>query len=466
MAGNSASPFSNIRPDATFVAQTQAFVKPPVPTAAQVAAAAVKTKTSQIASLQKDIQSLQDLSSIYNQAQYQMSLDQKYINNLKAAIPKGATPTASQTRDINDALAAYQTAAAAFTKQQGIIQTKQNQINSLKQEITKLTTKPKTTKKDATTTTTPPPNTAGDSGTLPYIYNAPMVNSAYLNPFGPQGSSVTDSKVIANPGTFTDARDAWKGVTPSKGVMQMSKIFASKAPAPSAANKKANVIDPNNYGFKFMYNPTNVSMAWGLVDQFSPEYVASGQSQMTAMAIGLMKSTISFSLLLNRIGDMNFLSSDGSVILPGDKMNTSLDSISDSLNTISSALGGTPNNLLPWNPYPHEVLQQERADIYKRGTMYDLEYLFKAMGGHYATYSSGLNGTTADRGWLQPIPLELHLGAGLRYLVRVSSLDVTHIQFNERMVPTLTTVNVSCTRYYDSPEAYNTDSTDVYSSGY
>ena len=423
MSSSTSSPFSNVRPDATFVAQTQQFVKPPVPTAAQVTAASVKTKTSQIAALQKEIQNLQSLSSIYYQAQYQMSVDQKFINNLRAGIPKGTPPTASQTRDISDALAAYQTAAAAFTKQQGIIQTKQNQITALKNDITKLTTKPvksKTTSKGGP----PPGNTAGDSGTLPYIYNAPMVKSAYLSPFGPQGSSVTDSKLVANPGTFTDARNAWQGVTPSKGVLQMSKMFAQKAPAPtSSAGKAANIIDPNNYGFKFLYNPTNVSMAWGIVDSFSPEYVASGQSQMTAMAIGLMKSTISFSLLLNRIVDMNFFSNDE--------------------NNIYSAVGMYPGK----EPTPDELY-----DIYKRGTMYDLEYLFKAMGGHYATYKSGLNGTTADRGWLQPIPLELHLGDGLRYLVRVSSLDVTHIQFNERMVPVLTTVNISCTRYYDSPE--------------
>jgi hypothetical protein len=72
------------------------------------------------------------------------------------------------------------------------------------------------------------------------------------------------------------------------------------------------------------------------------------------------------------------------------------------------------------------------------------------MNGFYADYQSGLNGITADKGWLQPIPMELHLGAGLRYLVRVSSLDLKHMMFNERMVPILTTVNIVCTRYYDT----------------
>ena len=87
--------------------------------------------------------------------------------------------------------------------------------------------------------------------------------------------------------------------------------------------------------------------------------------------------------------------------------------------------------------------------------MYDLEYLFKTIGGYNSQYNSTLNGITADKGWLMPLPVELHLGDGLRYLVRVSQLDLQHIIFNERMVPVLSTVNFTCTRYFDGPEMYS-----------
>lgn len=90
--------------------------------------------------------------------------------------------------------------------------------------------------------------------------------------------------------------------------------------------------------------------------------------------------------------------------------------------------------------------------IYRKGTMYDVEYLFKAVNGYNASYKSTLNGLTADRGWLYALPVELHLGAGLRYLVRLTSLNVSHNMFNERMVPILTTVSIVCTRYYDGQE--------------
>jgi hypothetical protein len=102
------------------------------------------------------------------------------------------------------------------------------------------------------------------------------------------------------------------------------------------------------------------------------------------------------------------------------------------------------------SPYPYTVASTERGLIYDRGTMYDLEYLFRATGGYNSQYISSVGGlTTADKGWLMPMPVELHLGANLRYLVRVSSLDINHAIFNERMVPVFTTVNMTCTRYYD-----------------
>jgi hypothetical protein len=188
-------------------------------------------------------------------------------------------------------------------------------------------------------------------------------------------------------------------------------------------------------------------MAWGIVDAFSPEYAQSGANGMSGVAVGLMKGTIAFTLLLNRINDMNVLDKNG--------IKATIDPISIPDDLDPAQRNQFYNEMYrKINPYPTTVSVEDQKNIWKRGTMYDIEYLFRAMGGYYADYKSGLNGTTADRGWLQPIPMELHLGTGLRYLVRVSSLDLKHMMFNERMVPTLTTVNVVCTRYYDSPDAF------------
>lgn len=287
---------------------------------------------------------------------------------------------------------------------------------------------------------TPPPAPSNYDG-IKYKYNIPMMKSAMHHPFGVQSRSVLDPSSLGGP-TYTNGRQAfkglktqdyiggeqqWQGVVPSRGTIQMSKMFAENAITTQAekdAAKKSGVkFNDTPYGFRFLYNPTDVSMAWGIVDAFSPQYAASGANGMTGVAAGLMKGTIAFTLILNRIEDMGIIFPDGSY---------------------AQTDGG----------WPIDPDITETKMIYKKGTMYDIEYLFRAMNGFYADYQSGLNGITADKGWLQPIPMELHLGAGLRYLVRVSSLDLKHMMFNERMVPTLTTVNVVCTRYYDSPDAF------------
>jgi hypothetical protein len=435
----------------------------------------VKNALAQLAAVQADIASIKvDPEWHWVVSQQEMGAYSKQISDIKAKIAaNGGVASTLLTQQLQTATNNYATAAAWVQKVNDIIATKTKTVESLQSQIAKLQKLPLSNGNgggsgggsgggggsDSTTIKAP----AGDPAAIEYQYNAPMVKSAYFHPFGPQAQTLTDSKFIADATALQNGRKAWDGITASKGVIQMSKVFAQSAPAPkSEKGKKSNLKDTTPYGFRFLYNPTNVSMAWGIVDAFSPEYMQSGQSQLSAVSIGLMKSTITFSLLLNRIGDMNFIADkDGNYAANVADLGVNAYDPYAYLQVRYPA-NGTPTTpvlptLKPDSPYPggDSVSIEERAEIWKRGTMYDLEYLFKAMGGYYSTYSSGLNGTTADRGWLQPIPLELHLGTGLRYLVRISSLDITHIQFNERMVPILTTVNVSCTRYYDSPDAWD-----------
>jgi hypothetical protein len=276
-------------------------------------------------------------------------------------------------------------------------------------------------------TTGAPPPLKGDP--KPYKYNAPMTSSSYLK-FGPQVGSSKNDQLITSPGAWTNAKSAWKpdtegNFTGAKGAIQMSQDLASDISANTHGTGKNPATGLKNdmtpYGFKFLYNPTSVGMTWGIVESFSPQFEQSGQDIATAVGNGLLASTVTFSLVLNRIEDMLYLkNSYGDFITE----NTS--------------------------PYPYTVASTERGLIYDRGTMYDLEYLFRATGGYNSQYISSVGGlTTADKGWLMPMPVELHLGANLRYLVRVSSLEINHAIFNERMVPVFTTVNMTCTRYYD-----------------
>jgi hypothetical protein len=138
-----------------------------------------------------------------------------------------------------------------------------------------------------------------------------------------------------------------------------------------------------------------------------------------------MTSTIDFELILNRIEDFNYLNENG--------------------------LSGV-------SPYAVDVTSGDLKSIYRKGTMYDMEYLMKTLNGPSAQFKSELNGTTSDRSWLRPTIVELHLGSALRYRVRIANLSINHIMFNSRMVPILSSVKISCSRFNDGPTAMKTNS--------
>jgi hypothetical protein len=265
-----------------------------------------------------------------------------------------------------------------------------------------------------------------------YKYNAPMVTSAYLRN-GIQADSISGSSIFNSetevkiPGTsinypvFLDARNAWKDVSGGKGTIQMDKQLINRIAEQQGTSSIK--FDRQLYGFKFMYNPTSVSMAWDVAQNMSPTFIGSGQDKFNPIAAGLLSSVVEFELVLNRIADFGQVGESG--IIVGE------------------------------NPYPVTVPAEDLSQIYEKGTMYDLEYLFKTLNGPNATFTSPLNGITADRGWLRPTIVELHLGKSMRYRVRIADFAVNHIFFNNNMVPTFSTVKLTCARFNDSPDYFN-----------
>ena len=227
----------------------------------------------------------------------------------------------------------------------------------------------------------PPPPKGG------YYYNAPMVKYAY---FGANSTQEQTAGVANAPGNFGQGEDAWSNTFGAKGVIQMDKATAS-----DYANNVAstgNSYDPNLYGFKFLYNPTEVSMGWGVAEGMNWEGVRAGlDAGGNAFTQALQNSRISFSLLLNRTLDMNYLDANG--LIPG-----------------------LTSPYPTWSRPPGRTENDELAEIYKKGTMYDMEYLFRTIMGINSTFNSVLlPGRTADFGWLQGVAVQLHLGSSLRY---------------------------------------------------
>jgi hypothetical protein len=116
---------------------------------------------------------------------------------------------------------------------------------------------------------------------------------------------------------------------------------------------------------------------------------------------------------------------------------------------------------------PRQPEEDEQLEIYRKGTMYDLEFLFRAVLKHgfpsYFHERNSSDGITSDVGFIMSGPVELHLGTSLRYMGTVNQINVSHVLFDERMVPIFTNVSFAFGRYIDSAKL--TMDAEVHSSG-
>jgi hypothetical protein len=277
-----------------------------------------------------------------------------------------------------------------------------------------------------------PPSTAGGAQVIGgYIYNIPMMKSAYFSDFGLQ-SRLTDAGTNTPAGMKDAQTDAFENKG-TRGAIQMNAETA-KYLKETIKIKKGQKRDSNAYGFAFHYNPTAVQMSYGTLSDVSPELLQYGEGTKFNPITPLGDSKISFTLYLNRIDDLSYITEDGLLQMPQKK-------------------GDKPTTFESTELYPVKVLPETLKEIYKKGTMYDLEFLFRAVHSGSNDYTSALRGKTSDIGWIAGIAVECHLGKNLRFLGRIDGLSVNHFQFNERMVPTLTTVGITVSRFYDIPAA-------------
>lgn len=261
-------------------------------------------------------------------------------------------------------------------------------------------------------------------------YNVGSVREAYFS-----GQESFMKELSPQPGNtpvqVRNAANLWAGGKANKGMIQTwtppsSDIGLSSTETPDMIGKQTTLREP--HGFQFQYNPTNISMSYLGSPSVDITYLASGKDKFNFMGTGATQSTIGFQVLLNRVYDMKYYTPSGQLV-PGAK-----------------------------NIYsPRQPDAAEQKEIYNKGTMYDLEFLLRTLLGiTMPSYMRG--GETADMGFVAAVPVELHLGQSLRYLVWIGGLTVNHVLFNERMVPLFSTVDISCNRMPDFA-ALKTDST-------
>lgn len=179
------------------------------------------------------------------------------------------------------------------------------------------------------------------------------------------------------------------------------------------------------YAFRFMYNPAVIKFGVNTMDGVNVGYIASGQG--TAMPSGASGSgsTIEISFPISRVEDMAAIRS-----MP--------------------ASGMVSNYPVPFG-LQNKVDITDLNGIQNRGTMYDLEFLFRAVAGR--RWKTFYRGQTADVGLAFGAPMVLDLAPeardSMRYRVRVSNISFTHTSFTKEMIPIHTDVALSFERIPD-----------------
>jgi hypothetical protein len=253
-------------------------------------------------------------------------------------------------------------------------------------------------------------------------YNVPCVQDAY---FSSRVSFLDMARFSSNkPAAVGAASDLWTSAKASKGMI-VSHIVPGEAAqyASSSFPPTSKPFFGKNYGFQFMYNPATVAMDYVASPNVDIGMQTSGTEKFNAMGTNRTMSTITFNIIINRMFDMKYYDTDGTLKPAGTK-----------------AYGGR----LP--------TAAEQKDIFNKGTMYDVEYLLRTLLGF--TLKSFLRpGDTADIGYLGARPIELHLGKSLRYWGNVTGVGLNHVIFNENMIPLFTNVSISFSRLPDYPGA-------------
>jgi hypothetical protein len=273
------------------------------------------------------------------------------------------------------------------------------------------------------------------------VYNVGSVQEAYLSTRQSFQDALLSIGKLNSPSAITNASQLWVNGANNKGMIQpytklaIQSNLVTEVTLPSADDKigfKTKKTNPT--GFQFLYNPATVEMVYNGVIGVDVNFETNGLDQFN-MAGVYSQSTIGFSILINRMFDFTYYDPKTGLI-------------------------DTKYKNVKKLYYPRQPEESEQRDIYKKGTMYDVEHLLRAVLGFSTPSYLGRNmsdGQTADMGFISGMPVELHLGTSLRYLGNITALKVTHVLFDERMVPIFTNLSVSFARLVDPIDSYKVD---------
>jgi len=261
---------------------------------------------------------------------------------------------------------------------------------------------------------------------LGITYNVNSVKEAYLSTAKDYLKQTTYKG--NTPSKISRAAQLWRGAGNSKGMFVMTNPIRNNtgiAPTGNAGDAAGYSYEAAwvKWGFQFLYNPATVNMSYQIGPAVDIGYLSSGQEKFNVAGSDGAFSTVSFEILINRMADMKYYNKTGLLTEAGKEQ------------------------------YGENIpTAKDQMMIYNKGTMYDLEYLLRTASAGTLIQQSWLRGITADLGFIGAVPIELHLGKNLRYWGTISSLEVNHTIFNEKMIPVFTSVSVTFSRLIDPPK--------------
>lgn len=198
------------------------------------------------------------------------------------------------------------------------------------------------------------------------------------------------------------------------------------------------------YGFQFLWNPETFSTQTAVQMEATPN-----QNDRFLGGVGFFPATetISFNIRIDRTNDFaaanaNF-SRPTNITIANKSAVSSNTFISPGQITSEMVAGYKADYFLGSD---QGSMKAKLADLYQRGTIADLEYLYMAINGKgpggKKTWFNGRGIQTADIGFLMPTLLNIDIGP-LSYAGYVTSLGVNHISFTRDMIPLRTDVTIS-----------------------
>lgn len=200
------------------------------------------------------------------------------------------------------------------------------------------------------------------------------------------------------------------------------------------------------YGFQFLWNPETVGTQVSVQLEATP----SVQDRFLGVSGAFPATqTLSFTVRIDRTNDFACAQA----------------AFSNQIQRIIRSTGSLPNSILQseveefikyYKPNESfaaatskEKMAKKLVDLYQRGTIADIEYLYKAINGpgpggatDGTEWMNGRGIKTADIGWLMPTLLHVDVGP-LSYDGYVTSLQVAHTAFTPSMVPIRSDVTIS-----------------------